>query len=283
MTHAPPPTQTRLRTRCPCVQPSPGPGPTCQKPFLSTIRLIQLLPIFLSPSSCTTSFSLPLAHAVTTPRLRILSPSGPSTRRLAVSLDPVRPPRSLSFRPELVLTVCGKGSSTPSRCLPLSSAYTSMPMLCPGLPAIPAVAPSASRRPAHSLVEQVRATTTPHAQQPAPVGSTPCQWRNRRIAHVTLDAPVGKVLSLLRTTLPRITRSAPFPPVSSRGTRNCREPVFLLISTTEETHETHDIGLGLWPLSYLYIMRGCTGSLYRDLRPSEVKQLFAHITLTRVT
>jgi hypothetical protein len=41
----------------------------------------------------------------------------------------------------------------------------------------------------------------------------------------------------------------------------------LLISTTEETHETHDIGLGLWPLSDLCIMKWCTGSLYRDVRP----------------
>jgi hypothetical protein len=32
---------------------------------------------------------------------------------------------------------------------------------------------------------------------------------------------------------------------------------------TEETHETHDIWLDLWPLSDLCIMRGCTGSLYR--------------------
>jgi len=71
----------------------------------------------------------------------------------------------------------------------------------------------------------------------------------------------------LRTTLPRITRSAPFPPVSSRGARSCRRPVSLPISTTEETHETLDIGLGLWPLSDLCIMRGCTGSLYRDVRP----------------
>jgi hypothetical protein len=72
---------------------------------------------------------------------------------------------------------------------------------------------------------------------------------------------------VLRTTLPRITRSAPFPPVSSRGARSCREPVSLPISTTEETHETHDIGLGLWPLSDHCIMRGCTCSLYRDVRP----------------
>jgi hypothetical protein len=72
---------------------------------------------------------------------------------------------------------------------------------------------------------------------------------------------------LLRTTLPQITRSAPFPPVSSRGARRCREPVSLPISTTEETHETHDIELGLWPLSDLYYMKGCTGSLYRDVRP----------------
>jgi hypothetical protein len=72
---------------------------------------------------------------------------------------------------------------------------------------------------------------------------------------------------LLRTTLPRITRSAPFPPVSSKGARRCREPVSLPISTTEETHKTLDIGLGLWPLSHLYIMRWCTCSLYRDVRP----------------
>jgi hypothetical protein len=57
---------------------------------------------------------------------------------------------------------------------------------------------------------------------------------------------------LLRTTLPRITRSAPFPPVSSRGARNCTRPVSLPINTTEETHETLDIGLGLRPLSDLY-------------------------------
>jgi hypothetical protein len=36
---------------------------------------------------------------------------------------------------------------------------------------------------------------------------------------------------------------------------------------TEETHETQDIWLGLWPLSLLYHMMGCTGSLYRDVRP----------------
>jgi hypothetical protein len=84
----------------------------------------------------------------------------------------------------------------------------------------------------------------------------------------TCFAPERSHISiLLRTTLPRITRSAPFPPVSSRGARSCREPVSLPISTTEETHETHDIGLELWPLSDLCIMRGCTGSLYRDVRP----------------
>jgi hypothetical protein len=75
-------------------------------------------------------------------------------------------------------------------------------------------------------------------------------------------------LHLSRTTLPRITRSALFPPVSSRGARSCRkEPVSLPLSTTEETHETHDIGLCLLPLSDLRIIRGCTCSLYRDVRP----------------
>jgi hypothetical protein len=72
---------------------------------------------------------------------------------------------------------------------------------------------------------------------------------------------------LLRSTSPRITRSAPFPPVSSRGARSCRVPVSLPINTTEETHEIQDIGLGLWPLSDLSNMKGCTGSLYRDVRP----------------
>jgi hypothetical protein len=67
--------------------------------------------------------------------------------------------------------------------------------------------------------------------------------------------------------LPKITISALFPPVNSRGARSCRELVSLPISTTEETHETHDIGLGLWPLSDLCHMKGCTGSLYRDVRP----------------
>jgi hypothetical protein len=72
---------------------------------------------------------------------------------------------------------------------------------------------------------------------------------------------------VLRTTLPRITRSALFPLVSSRDARSCRGPVSLSISTTEETHKTHGIGLGLWPLSDLYLMRWCTSSLYRDVRP----------------
>jgi hypothetical protein len=70
---------------------------------------------------------------------------------------------------------------------------------------------------------------------------------------------------LLRTTLTRITRSAPFPPVSSRGARSCREPVSLPISTTEETHKTQNIGLGLWPLSDLYSIWGGTCSIYRDV------------------
>jgi hypothetical protein len=43
---------------------------------------------------------------------------------------------------------------------------------------------------------------------------------------------------LLRTTLPRITRFAPFPPVSSRCARSCRRSVSLSKSTTEKTHET---------------------------------------------
>jgi hypothetical protein len=90
-------------------------------------------------------------------------------------------------------------------------------------------------------------------------------------------------LFLLRTTLPQITRSVLFPPVSSRGARSYREPVSLPLSTTEETHETHDIRLGLWSLSDLCIMRRCTCFLYRDVRPLRAKQVFAHITLTRVT
>jgi hypothetical protein len=55
------------------------------------------------------------------------------------------------------------------------------------------------------------------------------------------------------------------PSVSSRGARSCRGPVSLLISTTEETHETHDIGLDLSPLSYLYSIWGGTSSIYRDV------------------
>jgi hypothetical protein len=46
--------------------------------------------------------------------------------------------------------------------------------------------------------------------------------------------------NVLRTTLPRITGSAPFPPVSSRGVRSCGRPVSLPISTTEE-HTRHMI------------------------------------------
>jgi hypothetical protein len=72
-------------------------------------------------------------------------------------------------------------------------------------------------------------------------------------------------LSVLRTTLPRITRSAPFPPVSSRDARSCRWPVSLSISTTKKTHETQDIGLSLWPLSDLYSIWGDTCSIYKDV------------------
>jgi hypothetical protein len=53
-----------------------------------------------------------------------------------------------------------------------------------------------------------------------------------------------QAILLLRTTLPRITRSAHFPPVSSRDARSCKRPIFLPISTTEE-NTRHDIGLGL--------------------------------------
>jgi hypothetical protein len=60
-----------------------------------------------------------------------------------------------------------------------------------------------------------------------------------------VDTTQMHVSLLLRTTLPRITISALFPPVSSRGARSCREPVSLPISTTEKTHETQDIGLGI--------------------------------------
>jgi hypothetical protein len=52
---------------------------------------------------------------------------------------------------------------------------------------------------------------------------------------------------VLRTTLPRITRSAPFPPVSSRGVRRCRKLVSLPISTTEEN--TRDTGYRVGPLA----------------------------------
>jgi hypothetical protein len=72
---------------------------------------------------------------------------------------------------------------------------------------------------------------------------------------------------VLRTTLPRITRSAPFPPVSSRGVRRCRQPVSLPTSTTEEN--TRDTGYRVGPLASFWSLyyEGCTGSLYRDVRP----------------
>jgi hypothetical protein len=46
------------------------------------------------------------------------------------------------------------------------------------------------------------------------------------------------MMRLLRTTLPRINRSAPFPPVSSRGARSCKRPVSLPRSTTVK-HTRH--------------------------------------------
>lgn len=73
--------------------------------------------------------------------------------------------------------------------------------------------------------------------------------------------------ALLRITSPRITISAPFPAISILGARSCGRHVSLPWSTTEKAHRRHDIGLGLWPLSLHYIMRGCTCYLYRNVRP----------------
>jgi hypothetical protein len=73
--------------------------------------------------------------------------------------------------------------------------------------------------------------------------------------------------NVLRTILPRITISAPFPAISILGARSCGRHVSLPWSTTEKAHRRHDIGLGLWPLSLHYIMRGCTCYLYRNVRP----------------
>jgi hypothetical protein len=77
----------------------------------------------------------------------------------------------------------------------------------------------------------------------------------------------GKREEIVENYVTRITRSAPFPPVSSRDARSYRGLVSLPISTTEEIHKTHGIGLNLWSLSDLCNMKGCTGSLYRDVRP----------------
>jgi hypothetical protein len=77
---------------------------------------------------------------------------------------------------------------------------------------------------------------------------------------------------VLRTTSPRITRFAPFPPVNIRDARSCRGPVSLPISTTEETREIQDIRLGLWPLSDLCIMRECTCYLASVWLKSQVEQ-----------
>jgi hypothetical protein len=52
---------------------------------------------------------------------------------------------------------------------------------------------------------------------------------------LALDQPVSR---LLITTLPRITRSALFPSVSSRDAISCRVSVSLSISTTEKTRDT---------------------------------------------
>jgi hypothetical protein len=62
-------------------------------------------------------------------------------------------------------------------------------------------------------------------------------------SHINVE--VERADNVLRTTLPRITRSAPFLPVSRLGARSCREPISLPISITEETHETLDIELDL--------------------------------------
>jgi hypothetical protein len=72
-----------------------------------------------------------------------------------------------------------------------------------------------------------------------------CVWTVDCRSRTPARPPPPIEITVLRNTLPRITRSAPFPHISSRGARRCREPVSLPISTTEETHETLDIGLGL--------------------------------------
>jgi hypothetical protein len=90
-------------------------------------------------------------------------------------------------------------------------------------------------------------------------------------------------MMLLRTTLPRITRSAPFPPVSSRDAISCRGLVSLSHKHDRKTHKTQYIGLGLWPLSLLFIMRGVQVPYIEMWDPSGAKQVFANITLTKVT
>jgi hypothetical protein len=51
----------------------------------------------------------------------------------------------------------------------------------------------------------------------------------------------------------------------------------------QRKHTTHDVGLGLWPLSIVYIMRGVHVPYIEVSDPSGAKHVFAHITLTRVT
>jgi hypothetical protein len=68
-----------------------------------------------------------------------------------------------------------------------------------------------------------------------------------------LSLPLGSTSKLLTTTLPRITRSTHFPPISRLGARSCGRLVSLLRSIIEETRERQYVGLGLWPISLLFI------------------------------
>jgi hypothetical protein len=63
-------------------------------------------------------------------------------------------------------------------------------------------------------------------------------WRRIGANLISQQRRVERADNVLRTTLPRIARSAPFPPVSRLGVRRCGWPVFLLINTTDSTRDT---------------------------------------------
>jgi hypothetical protein len=88
-----------------------------------------------------------------------------------------------------------------------------------------------------------------------PIGDS--AWWRVDADRIRNNIEVERADNMSRTTLPWITRSAPFPPVSSTIARRCGRPVYLAQKHDRETHETRNVGLGplasFYPVSHMWV------------------------------